>query len=227
VVAVLAVGSAAVLTLDRPGGDEVVLQEPDGSQASPEASPTPTPTSPSVRGRDPDPDARPGGDPDAQTDGADDGSPPAFEGRTSPYERAGAPDQQIAVLSSVRVGVHEGYDRVVWEFSEGDRPRVRVEYVDQPRQPGSGEPVAVAGDAHLRLMAEFATDRGAELYASDAEGYDGPQRVDGAGTAAVAEVVALGDFEANLQWAVGLDRQRPFRVTVLEAPLRIVVDVAH
>lgn len=226
--AVLGVGSAAALTLPGPGGDEIALQQPADSPASPDA--TPSPRDASDDDLAPEVDATPG---DAEPEGGEaegDGegdAEPAFEGGPDRYEREAAAEQETAVLAEVRVGVHETYDRVVWEFSEGDRPRLLVEYVDEPRQPGSGNRVDVAGDAYLRLIAEAATDRGAEMYAPGAPAYDGPTRLDGGNAQAVREVVALGDFEANMQWAVGVDRQRPFRVQVLEGPLRVVVDVGH
>lgn len=228
-VVVLGVGSAAAVTLSAPGDDEISLQEP----ATPAASPTPEARpSPLDRPDDdlvPETDAFPGegSDPDGNAEPDTEDAEPPFSANSEPDERPGAPDQEMAVLSRVRVGAHDGYDRVVWEFSEGDRPRVRVEYVDEPRQPGSGDPVDVAGSAYLRLIAEFATDRGAELYAPDAQPYEGPQRLDGGAARVVQEVVSLGDFEANMQWALGVDQERPFRVRVLESPLRIVVDVRH
>lgn len=222
-VALLGVGSAAALTLPDPGGDEVVLQQPAEPPASPSPTPTPSPLDLPDDDLTPDVDADPGGE--RQEDDAHE--EPAFDGDTQPYERDGVADQHMAVLSEVRVGVHDGYDRVVWEFSEGDRPRLLVEYVDEPRQPGSGNPVEVAGEASLRLIAEAATDRGAQMYAPGAPPYEGPTRVDGGNAQAVREVVALGDFEANMQWAVGVDRQRPFRVQVFRDPLRVVVDIDH
>lgn len=223
--ALLGLGSAAALTLPDPGGDEIALRQPAESPATPSPSPTPSPLDPPDDDLTPDADAEP--EPDGERQEDDAGEEPAFEGDTQPYERDGAADQHMAVLSEVRVGVHDGYDRVVWEFSEGDQPRLLVEYVDQPRQPGSGNPVEVAGEASLRLIAEAATDRGAEMYAPGAQPYEGPTRVDGGNAQVVREVVALGDFEANMQWAVGVDRRRPFRVQVLDDPLRIVVDVGH
>lgn len=225
--AVLGMGSAAAVTLSAPGDDEISLQEPEDSAASPTPEATPSPLDRPDDDLVPETDAFPGegSDPEADSDTEDDELP--FYANTEPDERPGATDQEMAVLSQVRVGAHDGYDRVVWEFSEGDRPRVRVEYVDEPRQPGSGNPVDVAGDAHLRLIAEFATDRGAELYAPGAQPYEGPQRLDGGNAQAVREVVSLGDFEANMQWAIGVDQERPFRIRMLEDPLRIAVDVRH
>ncbi len=35
----------------------------------------------------------------------------------------------------------------------------------------------------------------------------------------------MEDFEAVMRWLVGVDRERPFVVTTLSAPARIVIDV--
>lgn len=228
-IAVLGVGSAAAVTLSAPGNDEISLQEPADLAASPTPEATPSPLDRPDDDLVPEADAIPGegSDPDGGADSDTEGDEPPFYANTEPDERPGATDQEMAVLSRVRVGTHDGYDRVVWEFSEGDRPRVRVEYVDEPRQPGSGNAVDVAGGAYLRLIAEFATDRGAELYAPGAEPYEGPSRLDGGNAQVVREVVSLGDFEANMQWAIGVDQERPFRIRMLEDPLRIAVDVRH
>jgi hypothetical protein len=197
--------------------------EPDqsGADLTEESTPTPTPGLTPT----PTPDLTPTPTP-VEADETDEADEP-FEGDTDPVTLEGAAEQETAVLAEVRVARHEGFDRVVWEFGAGERPRIWLEYTDDPRQPGSGEPVDVAGDVALHLAAERATDRGAELYAPDHEPYDGPDRVEGANTERVTEAVALGDFEANMQWAVGVDARQPFRVEVLEDPLRIVVDVAH
>ncbi|HEV3051182.1 MAG TPA: hypothetical protein VGX50_12790, partial [Longimicrobium sp.] len=56
------------------------------------------------------------------------------------------------VLSDVRVGVNQGFDRVVLEFLGSGVPGYRVEYVDKPVHAcGSGDPVAVAGDGWLAI----------------------------------------------------------------------------
>lgn len=59
--------------------------------------------------------------------------------------------------------------------------------------------------------------------------YTGPRRIAGSdvGTSIVREVVRTGDFEAVLNWAVGLDARADFRVLTLEAPPRLVVDFRH
>lgn len=191
--------------------------EPDEDEAVDVATETPTPT--------PTPTATPTPTP-AEPDDEHDHDQEQFEGGTADVELQAADEQETAVLSEVRVARRDGYDRVVWEFSEGTDPRVLVGYEDAAREPGSGDPVDLAGDAVLVVLAQHATDFGAELYAPQAEAYEGPERIDG-GNANITEVVRLGDFEAAMTWAVGLDTERPFRVLRLDDPLRLVVDIGH
>ena len=55
--------------------------------------------------------------------------------------------------------------------------------------------------------------------------YTGPTRFS-PDTAEVVELVRIGGFEGVLTWAIGVDGRQPFRVTRLEAPARLVIDVA-
>ena len=122
----------------------------------------------------------------------------------------------------VRVGRHSGYDRVVWEFRGTGRPSYRVRYVDQPLADGSGDVVQVRGDAYLELVI-------ATVLIPD----DGTARPPDASAASItgtviAEANAIyGGFEGYGQAFVGVrDRQRPFAVSVLTDPTRLVVDIA-
>ncbi|MGZ4764266.1 MAG: AMIN-like domain-containing (lipo)protein [Ilumatobacteraceae bacterium] len=42
----------------------------------------------------------------------------------------------------------------------------------------------------------------------------------------IKELVMLGNYESVTTWAIGLDSQRPFRVTTLDAPPRLVIDIS-
>lgn len=226
--ALVAVVAATVLVAAAcEGGDDEVDLADDATPSTQTATPTPdgTPTATPTPASDGDADSD--GDAEQDDDTSDEQPAEAFEGDTEDVELEGAADQQTAVLDEVRIGRHDDFDRVVWEFSAGDRPRLWVEYNDEPSEPGSGEPVEVAGATAIQVTASTATDYGAELYAPDHEPYDGPERVEGADTERVTEAVALGDFEATMQWAVGVDAEQPFRVDVLEDPLRVVLDVGH
>jgi hypothetical protein len=56
--------------------------------------------------------------------------------------------------------------------------------------------------------------------------YDGPERITMTGPGPATDLVFVGDFEANLYWAVGLTRETRFAVGVLSNPTRLVIDIA-
>ena len=130
---------------------------------------------------------------------------------------------ETALLTDVRSARQEGYDRVVFEFSNGV-PGYEVGYVERPVvADGSGDEVAVEGESVLRVRMEPALD--ADLTQESApRTYTGPSRFS-PDTAVVVELVRTGGFEAVLAWAAGIDGERPFRVTTLADPPRIVIDV--
>lgn len=204
-----ALAVALLLTAACGSGDDVDLADQGSPIPSPtatdEPAATPTPTSEATAGQ---------------------AGTPAFDGTTEEVVIDGG-QGEIAVLEEVRAAAHDGFDRVVWEFATGGAPTVEVGYDDEPLEPGRGEPIEVAGATSLVMRAQPAVDLATQLHAPDEEAYDGPERLEGGGTRLVTEVVRMGDFEANLQWAVGLDGRQPFRVDVLQDPLRVVVDIAH
>lgn len=134
------------------------------------------------------------------------------------------PAMEPAELTRVRLGSHDGYERIVFEF-QGELPGYEVRYLDsEPAEDGSGDAVDVRGSEFLSVRIHPAsgyrmTDDGYETI------YTGPKRITGAG-APILELVRTGDFEAQSTWTAGLDRQRPFVVSTLSSPPRIVVDVA-
>jgi hypothetical protein len=133
---------------------------------------------------------------------------------------------RLALLTDVRLGQHEGYDRIVFELLPGGRPGYRVRFVRPPIvEDASGNEVDVDGETFLSIRLEPAS--GFDLAGDLGEVYTGPTRIDGssAGTEMVEEVVRTGDFEAVLTWVAGLDERAPFRVLRLFGPPRIVVDV--
>lgn len=125
---------------------------------------------------------------------------------------------QVTVVD-VRVGTHDGYDRVVYEVGGDGVPGYRVSYVDQAVQDGSGEPVVVAGDAVLDVWLTgtgIPADTGHAEFGSDV----GPRE----GT--VVQVTRPLTFEGMTQSVIGVaGERRPFRVFVLQNPVRVVVDV--
>ncbi|HYN68040.1 MAG TPA: hypothetical protein VES93_14225 [Ornithinibacter sp.] len=124
-------------------------------------------------------------------------------------------------IGVVRVGRHAGYDRVVWQFPGSGRPTYQVRYVDEPTADGSGDVVDVRGAAYLEVLIT--------TVGIPAPGTPPPEDASAssiAGTVIEQAMPVYGGFEGYGQSFVGVrDRQRPFKVTVLTSPTRLVVDV--
>jgi hypothetical protein len=124
---------------------------------------------------------------------------------------------------AVRAARQDGYDRVVFELDGEDpgAPGWVVEYVDDPRRDGSGEPVQVKGDKTLVVLISgtgYPFDTGVEEV----------ERATVAGDLEVVEDVVLGSvYEGVYEAFVGVGGERPFTVSRLADPARLVVDIAH
>lgn len=134
-----------------------------------------------------------------------------------------APEGGPLTVTAVRVARADGYDRVVFELAgrKPGEPGWRVEYVDNPRRDGSGEPVQVEGKATLVVLIDGAG------YPFDT----GQEQVRAVEVPADTEVVAdveLGSvFEGVYEAFIGVTRKVPFRVFRLADPARVVVDLRH
>jgi hypothetical protein len=89
---------------------------------------------------------------------------------------------------------------------------------------GSGAEVEIDGTAFVLVDMEPASGFDFEVPEGELV-YEGPRRLEGASV--VREVVRTGDFEAQLAWAIGLDSRVDFRVSTLEKPARLVVDLRN
>jgi hypothetical protein len=140
-----------------------------------------------------------------------------FDGGTTPVSVPST--SGVALLTSVSVEV----DSVTFTFRDG-APGYLVEYVEPPiTQDGSGEEMTVGGEAYLSVRMEPAS--GVDLSGDEfVETYVGPDRIDGVAGSVLVEVVRTGDFEAVLNWVIGLDAQRPFRVDVDGPSLTVTFD---
>jgi hypothetical protein len=157
----------------------------------------------------------------SEAEGEGDGVEP-FPADVRPDEQA-ASDGAAVTVSDIRVGRHDGFDRVVFEVGGEGTPGWDVRYVDAPVEEGSGNPVDVAGSATLQVLitgAGYPYDTGVEEFSSSAP-------VTGADTVSVSEVLFRATFEGTTQAFVGTTGEAPFRVYLLEGPTRLVVEVAH
>lgn len=126
------------------------------------------------------------------------------------------------ILRDVRIAAHDDFDRLVFEFDSDGLPQWHVDYIDAPViQCGSGHEMPVAGSAWLQVRFN-----GANAHTQAGEGTSGPMRRP-ADLPSIREVVRTCDFEAEVTWVVGIAGQQPYRPRVLEAPARLVIDIAH
>lgn len=126
------------------------------------------------------------------------------------------------VGADIRTGAHACFERVVLELQgSGELPGYSVAYQDDPIvESPSGAVVEVAGDATLVLSV------GVWMTSIEGAGYQGPHELFPANVTNIAELELIENFEGQSAWAIGLDRQRPFRVSTLTDPVRIVIDIA-
>ena len=139
---------------------------------------------------------------------------------TFPIEQRGEPVH--TQLVDVRVGTHDGYDRVVFEFDNGI-PEYVLSAAEPPyTEDPSGLPIEVDGAAALHL----AMIGGTRFDTEYDETYSGPLEF-APGFPALVNLVEAGDFEAVSSWFIGLADDACVRVLVLDGPDRLVVDIEH
>ncbi len=158
-----------------------------------------------------------GGDPE----GVGGSEAPPFPADTSADTGEASQGEGPTVVTALRVGDQDGFDRVVFEVSGSAVPGWDVAYVDAPTAEGSGEALDVPGPAFLRVTLTGVTNP-----------YEAPQvaevprgPVAGTGSGTVEGVFYDSTFEGQALAYVGVSAERPFRVYALEGPARLVVDV--
>lgn len=134
----------------------------------------------------------------------------------------GALAPEAPVLVDVRTAEHEGFDRMVFEFASDGLPQWRSEWVEIPiTDCGAGQVVPVGGTAWLQLRFS-----GAAAHTPEGEATSGP-RQRRLRHPVLRDLVRTCDFEGEVTWVAGLAGRQPYRVDMLGAPPRLVVDIAH
>jgi len=127
-----------------------------------------------------------------------------------------------AQITDVRVAEHDGYDRVVFEFSDGI-PETLIEAVLPPFfEDASGLPLTVNGSAFLQITMDGAS----KVDPNDVVTYAGPTEFE-PGLPQLVHLVEGGDFEAVSTWYLGMDGGGCLRVLTLAGPNRLVIDIEH
>jgi hypothetical protein len=127
-----------------------------------------------------------------------------------------------AQIVDVRVGTHDGFDRVVIEFADGT-PAFTLDRATPPLlADGSGFELDVSGNAFWQLVMRDATRAGLDGMPV----FEGPTEVN-PGFAKLSELIEGGDFEAVSTWYFGLEADSCVRVLALRDPARLVFDIEH
>lgn len=128
-------------------------------------------------------------------------------------------DTEMAV-SEVRAGSHGGFDRIVVELDGEGAPGWYVSTDKAPTADDSGLPVSYEGDTALVIDV-----RGVQMP-TDATG--DPTPVHNVAEGVVRSVDVQGVFEGMQRIVIGLADGNPsYKVTLLDSPTRIVVDVTQ
>lgn len=134
---------------------------------------------------------------------------------TEKSQRPEAPSQ--LVVTNVRTGAHEHFDRVAFDFAGTGHPGWYVDYVNSPAQQVSGSAVPVKGKAFLNVNIDG-------IVPAKELGMVAPELHTIAGTGCVVEVVKASNSVDRTQFIIGVDKEKPYSVQVLEDPLRLVID---
>jgi hypothetical protein len=125
-----------------------------------------------------------------------------------------------ATLVSTRTGMHEGFDRIVFEFDERV-PGYHIEYIDRPvRKCGSGDVTELAGDGWLEIKiypARAHTDEGRPTLTEREHILNLP---------VLLELEMTCDFEGEVIWVAGVASPQRYQVRELNSPPRLIVDIA-
>lgn len=132
-----------------------------------------------------------------------------------PPVRSDDPTKALA-LTGIRAATHEGFTRVVLEFSGEGTPGVwRGAWTDEAVEQGRGLPIQVEGAAVLDLVID-----GTPMTASENPYPSGTHT-----RAGDLDVVSDGTFEDNTHVVIGAPATRQFQIGFLSDPVRMVVDI--
>ncbi|MEH0146557.1 hypothetical protein V6D40_02610 [Corynebacterium sp. Q4381] len=144
---------------------------------------------------------------------------PLGSANPSPKTQRPSEPAQLAV-AGVRVGNHEGFDRVVVDLAGDGDPGWFVDYTPTPLQATIGRPLPVSGTAFLSINVDGTVYPG-ELGLDET----GVERL--SPTSNIVDVASGGTYAGRSQIVVGLRAEAPYSVQVLEDPKRLVIDIVQ
>lgn len=132
----------------------------------------------------------------------------------------GTQGRGAATLLTVRSARQDGFDRVVFEF-DTHVPQWHADYVDSPQHEcGSGEEVRLEGDGWLEVRFESTN-----AHTEEGRPTNAPRHVADPAGANLRELRRTCDFEAQVQYVIGVASPNRYRAFQLSGPARLVVDI--
>lgn len=132
-----------------------------------------------------------------------------------PPVRSDDPTKALA-LTGIRAATHEGFTRVVLEFTGKGTPGVwSAAWTDEAVEQGRGLPIQVEGQVVLDLVID-----GTPMTATENPYPSGMHT-----RAGDLDVVSDGTFEDNTHVVIGAPAARQFQIGFLSDPVRMVIDI--
>jgi hypothetical protein len=130
----------------------------------------------------------------------------------------------IGTITNIKVGKHEGFDRLVVELS-APGAGYYVRYVDEVHTDGKGDLVPLKGSAKLSIIIRAPNYDGNYNLTYQVKPGESLPNVDITGFNTFQDVKWAGSFEGQSTIGLGVKARAPFNVFKLTNPGRIVVDV--
>jgi hypothetical protein len=199
-----------------PGADDAGTSDAppaDGGTSAPDGTTTPEGTDA------PDAPPAPTATPTAST-------VPPLSGDATTADGEQEPGGDVALtLTDVRVGSHDGFDRVVMELEGDGQVGWFITAGDRAIHDGSGEEIEMAGDGVLTVALRgilIPPDRPAGV-----EGFPSGRVGPPSGAGALTEIQVGHIFEGQQQVFVGTTRPVAYRIARFDGPQRLVIDLVH
>lgn len=154
------------------------------------------------------------------------GTPGGFNGSTTPVEVAPPAGLEQATLVNVRAAAQAGFDRIVFEFDGTQVPGYSVKYADEAIACGSGQDLTeFIGDG--KVPAGLMLVRLENAVSHDDAGQPTAVRALRPGLASILHAFRTCDFEGIVAYGIAISDEQPFKVSTLNDPPRLVIDIAQ
>ena len=142
-----------------------------------------------------------------------------------PLSRIHAPVTKNPYIKSVRAAKQGDFDRVVFEF-EGSVPNYRIEYLKSRiyESTAGRERLRLPGNVFLQINFFVITADEKQLQLSEAKNFAPKGRL------RMSTLQSVKDkelFEGYYDFLMGVSSRKPYRVTELSNPSRLVIDFKH